>query len=127
MAYFAYLALALIAIYITAALCKDSRVFTSLLAGLVTGLLVGAGVVSVKTIYLLNTITAEKVNVVDPSQQVKSASPTCTEQPLNEDTLCTSEQSFTGCMSKEQSLRDMAGFDTERTFPPQEPEIQNDS
>lgn len=127
MAYFAYLAAAVIAIYLISLRCKDSGVFTRLMFGLVIGLLVGAGAINMKTLYLMNTIATEKVDVVDVTRMVKDASSTCTEEPLKEETISDFDEELTPCMGQKQVLRDTVTFDTERTFPPQEPEIQNDS
>ena len=117
----------MLAIYAWSLHCKDSGMFARLTFALAIGLLVGAGVINVKTIYLLNTITAEKVDVVDVTRMVKDASSTCTEEPLKEETVSNFDEELTPCMGQKQVLRDTATFDTERALPPQEPEIQNDS
>lgn len=127
MTYYVLFVIAMLAIYAWSLHCKDSGMFARLTFALAIGLLVGAGVINVKTIYLLNTITAEKVDVVDVTRMVKDASSTCTEEPLKEETISNFNEELTQCMGQKQVLRDTATFDTERTFPPQEPEIQNDS
>lgn len=127
MTYYVLFAIAVLAIYVIARYCKDSGMFARLTFALSIGLLVGAGVINVKTIYLLNTITAEKQNVVNILQMVKDASPTYDEEPLERETKCDSIEILTKHMGKEQVLRDSKMFDTERFHPPEEPEIQNDS
>lgn len=118
----------MLAIYAASLRCKDSGMFARLTFALAIGLLVGAGVINVKTIYLLNTITTERTNVVDTARMVKDATPTYDEEPLEREAISNSiEVLTTNCTGKEQVLRDTVVFDTERVHPPQEPEIQNDS
>lgn len=127
MTYYVLFVIAMLAIYVWSLRCKDSGMFARLTFALAIGLLVGAGAINVKTIYLLNTIATEKINVVDTARMVKDATPTNDEEPLERITKRDSIEALTNQTSKEQVLRDTAGFDTERDHPPQEPEIQNDS
>lgn len=128
MAYFAYLAIAVIAIYLFSLKCKDSGVFARLMFGLVIGLLVGAGAINLRTLYLVNSIATERPEVVNVTRMVKDASSTRTEEPIKEDTVVrVFDEEPATYVSQKQVLRDTVTFDTKRDKPPQEPEIQNDS
>lgn len=127
MTYYVLFVIAMLAIYVVSLRCKDSGMFARLTFALAIGLLVGAGAINVKTIYLLNTIATERTNVVDTARMVKDATPTYDEEPLEREATSNSIEVLTKHTSKEQVLRDTTAFDTERDKPPQEPEIQNDS
>lgn len=127
MTYYVLFVIAMLAIYVISLRCKDSGMFARLTFALAIGLLVGAGAINVKTIYLLNTIATERTNVVDTARMVKDATPTYEEEPLEREAISNSIEVLTKHASKEQVLRDTVVFDTERDKPPQEPEIQNDS
>lgn len=127
MTYYALFVIAILAIYVASLRCKDSGMFARLTFALAIGLLAGAGAINVKTIYLLNTIATEKVNVVDTARMVKDASSTHNEEPLEREANCDSTEVFTSYVGQRQVLRDTAVFDTGKAFPPLEPEIQNDS
>lgn len=127
MTYYVLFVIALLAIYVVSLRCKDSGMFARLTFALAIGLLAGAGAINVKTVYLLNSIATERVNVVDAARMVKDAYSTYDEEPLERNTSSESTEVLTNHTSKSQVLRDTAVFDTERTLPPLEPEIQNDS
>lgn len=127
MTYYVLFVIAVLAIYVASLRCKDSGMFARLTFALAIGLLAGAGAINVKTIYLLNTLATEKVNVVDTARMVKDATSTYDEEPLERETTSDSIEVLTNHTSKGQVSRDTAVFDTERTLPPLEPEIQNDS
>lgn len=127
MTYYVLFVIAMLAIYVASLRCKDSGMFARLTFALAIGLLAGAGAINVKTIYLLNTIATEKVNVVDTARMVKDASSTHNEEPLERETTCDSTEVLTSYVGQRQVLRDTAIFNTGKTFPPLEPEIQNDS
>lgn len=127
MTYYVLFVIAVLAIYVASLRCKDSGMFARLTFALTIGLLVGAGAINVKTMYLLNQIATERVSVVDAARMVKDASPTYSEEPLERETKCDSIEVLTNYTSQEQVLRDTVAFDTERALPPLEPEIQNDS
>lgn len=127
MTYYVLFVIALLAIYVVSLRCKDSGMFARLTFALAIGLLAGAGAINVKTVYLLNSIATERVNVVDAARMVKDAYSTYDEEPLERNTFSESTEVLTNHTSKSQVLRDTTVFDTERALPPLEPEIQNDS